>query len=182
MIKLDTAILLCGKKSKDQSSIDQTQLTENIKCLLENDFKNIIISTNIDIEYFESLIKKNNWDQSIVRVTKERESLGSGGAIKNVLLGLNIEEALVVYKDIDLPQFDLNKMKLEHNLGDEDSSLFTSQNLNSQLQLKNKTLNALDKIFVANISIFNHTHLTKFSFITELLSLSYDDEFNIINL
>ena len=96
MIKLDTAILLCGEKSSLQSTIDENQFTSNISCLLENDFKNIIISTNVDIEYFESLIKKNNWDQSIVRVTKEREPLGSGGAIKNVLLGLNMEEKFML--------------------------------------------------------------------------------------
>mgnify|MGYP003686990427 CR=1 FL=1 len=179
MDKIDTAIILIGQKNLDKINSNHEIIKKNIEKLLDANFQNIILSTNSFLDEHEKFCLDNNFDPMVVRVMKEQEPLGSGGAIKNVLLSINIENALILYSNSRI-DFDINKTLDSHSKCEEKNSLLVFDS-KSVISLKESEVKVKTDAFLVHIDLFNHTHLNKFSFIKDLLPLTYKDEYNYID-
>lgn len=195
MSLINTAIILDGGSIPEH--LDQNTpiiLTEiNGKTLLHRKLnqlqiagiKNVVISTYAQGEVYDEFINKikDQYEDLNLYVSKEKNSLGSGGAIKNTMLNINADIAMVLhgafYIDTDLLEFiDF------HNKNNCENSILLAKEKNPSRKLYFKTEDhkitsvSRDKkdyewvdagIYIIQQSLFNITHLQKFSLSDEIL-------------
>ncbi|MDP7321253.1 MAG: sugar phosphate nucleotidyltransferase [Bacteriovoracaceae bacterium] len=185
MAKIETAIILCSGSHNDSKtpmalaeSHGEILLEKNINKLLNAGFKNILIATTDKNELFDQFLTKKKYNSSLIYTVTEREPLGSGGAVKNILLSHSIDNALVLNGDT-YPHFDLKDFMQFHHLNGFTHSIALKDKKYSitdeTIQFKDvKELAYLGACIVSQES-FNHTHLNKFSLFDDLFILLQKD-------
>lgn len=162
----------------------KTILERQITKLVEVGMDNIIVSTCHLADEIDSFLQSLTYPDVNLYSIRERSPLGTGGAIKNILLNTNTEEALVINGDT-LSNFNLESMinfhtqnKLENTIG----VILSDNNLSyGGIEIQDgKVLKFVEKtdtpfpytntgIYILRQEAFNHTHKDVFSLEKEIL-------------
>lgn len=194
-MSINTAIILNGGKEtlEEGASIPRSLIKINEKSVLERQIdslvkagiENIIISTFNESDHFDEFLESKSYKNINLYTTKDRDPLGSGGAVKNILLNSFIDSAIVLngnsFIDIEIKDF----LEIHKNNAFKNTMVFTkkgSANSKKRFDLKGtEVVKIIDQetegtptyinagIYILDIEIFNITHLQKFSLEKEIL-------------
>ena len=198
MNKINTAIILAGGKGDRISDLfpklpkvlieihGKTLLERQIESLQNAGINEIIISICHLADEVDSYVKTLKIPGLDIFTIRERAALGTGGAIKNILLTTNIEQALVINGDT-LSNFsfkDFINNHLENNLENSIGLVHKDSNKdfggvkieeNSVSEFSEKGLDSFPYTntgsYILCQDAFNHTHKDKFSLEKEILPL-----------
>jgi NDP-sugar pyrophosphorylase family protein len=197
MSNLNSAIILAGGKGTRISdifpNIPKTLIEINGKSILERQIEKliaagvetIIISICHLADKIDDFLKNHTFSNVNIYTIRERTPLGTGGAIKNILLNTNTELAIIINGDT-LNNFNYKEMISAHNskknentigvLKGNPSSSFGGLDIN-----KNQVIRFCEKsdenlpyinvgIYILHVDVFNHTHRGSFSLEEEIFS------------
>lgn len=203
MSNLKTAIILAGGKGTRISNLfpdkPKTLIDINGKSILERQIdkvissgvETIIISICHLADTVDDFLKGRQFGNANVYTIRERTPLGTGGAIKNILLNTNTEQALIINGDT-LNDFDYTEMILAHLSNKNENTIgILKRNDNSSfggLDIKeNKVIKFAEKtdenlpytntgVYILSLDAFNHTHKGSFSLEEEIFPLLKNGE------
>ncbi len=206
MNKIDTAIILAGGKGSRLIEVQPntpkaltqingiTVLERIINQILKTEIKNIIVSVLFMSEEIDLFLKEKDFSSRHVYTMKEKTALGTGGAIKNILLNTQTESALVLNGDT-LNNFDINSIITTHNSKKHENTIGISAKENDrdygEVNIEDGYLRSFSEkedkgfqytnagIYILHTELFNHTHKSSFSLERDLFPLAAKHEIGV---
>jgi NDP-sugar pyrophosphorylase family protein len=196
MSDINTAIILAGGKGSRMSEIfpdipkvlisvkEKTILERQIEKLISAGMKTIIISVCHLADSIDDFLEGLTFDGANIYTIRERTPLGTGGAIKNILLNTQMEKALVINGDT-LNDFNYEDIVIEHKNKHSENTIGVLKLDNGPdfggVDIKeNQVIQFIEKgneslpytntgIYVLSVEAFNHTHMGSFSLEEDIL-------------